>query len=199
VRGPRPSQDAVKTPTTRTGLTSSNGVHNGSLHGAALVNCTMDTRQGKRLARAPCGRPLPGSHVFTAPQNPLPKPDRPPRSMRTHSCAPWRRKGPIPLDGNPCFWETPAPRIPLLLRGRPMLTALTRVLKPRPLVRWVITVIVTGCLSMSGCVQPDVRAEKAPGDDLSKMSRQLRPRDPDMEPAGLSSRARQIEADLGAR
>jgi hypothetical protein len=83
-----------------------------------------------------------------------------------------------------------------------MLTALAKMFKPYPLGRWSRIAVLIGFLALSGCAQPDVRGDKGDKfaeDDLSKMSRQLRPRDPDIEPAGLSSRARQIEADLGAR
>jgi hypothetical protein len=80
-----------------------------------------------------------------------------------------------------------------------MLTALAKIFKPPPLSRWSRIAVLLGGLVLSGCAQPDVRRDNFAEDDLSRMSRQLRPRDPDLEPAGLSNKSRQIEADLGAR
>jgi hypothetical protein len=88
---------------------------------------------------------------------------------------------------------------PLSPRDHRMLTALAKMFKPFPLGPWSRIAVLLGCMALPGCAQPDVRGDKFAEDDLSKISRQLRPRDPDIEPAGLSSRARQIEADLGAR
>jgi hypothetical protein len=80
-----------------------------------------------------------------------------------------------------------------------MLTSMVKFFRLRSLGRWPLAALLLACLTTTGCMQPDVRRGAYADDDLSKMSRKLRPRDPDLEPAGLSSRARQIEADLGAR
>ena len=80
-----------------------------------------------------------------------------------------------------------------------MLTALAMASKPRLLGRWLQIAILLGCVLLTGCTQPGILGDRFADDDLSRMSRKVRPADPDVEPGGLSGRSRQIEADLGVR
>jgi hypothetical protein len=65
--------------------------------------------------------------------------------------------------------------------------------------RFHLAGVVVACLGLSGCVTPP--PEKTPANasqnDLSTMARQLRPTDTDSRPAGWSSKANDVERDLG--
>jgi hypothetical protein len=65
--------------------------------------------------------------------------------------------------------------------------------------RFYLAGVVAACLGLSGCVNPppEKTAAGASQNDLSTMARQLRPADTDSRPAGWSSKANEVERDLG--
>jgi hypothetical protein len=87
-----------------------------------------------------------------------------------------------------------------------MFATLSRLFKSLLCGPWLCATVLVGCLALSGCQHVDsgrqhvdLRGEKFPEDELSGLSRRLRPRDTETEPAGMSNKARQIEGNLGAR
>ncbi|NMC20791.1 MAG: hypothetical protein GYA33_10265 [Thermogutta sp.] len=54
------------------------------------------------------------------------------------------------------------------------------------------------CLCI-GCSSMDLRGQPDPPSELSELTRQARPKDPNLEPFTFSNRARSIESDLGVR
>ena len=61
------------------------------------------------------------------------------------------------------------------------------------------TALVIVCLGLTGCCNWGLRGEEFPENDLSKLPRQFRAADPDLEPFAFSNKARQIERNLGCR
>jgi len=80
-----------------------------------------------------------------------------------------------------------------------MFATLSRLFKSLLSGPWFRATVLVGCLALSGCQHVDLRGEKFPEDELSRLSRRLRPRDTETEPAGVANKARQIEGDLGIR
>ena len=68
-----------------------------------------------------------------------------------------------------------------------------------PIGRFHLAGTVMVCLGLSGCVNPPPGKPPASAseNELSTMARQLRPTDADSRPAGWSSKANDVERDLG--
>jgi hypothetical protein len=79
-----------------------------------------------------------------------------------------------------------------------MLTALAKVFCPSLPGRWSKVAVLLGCFLLVGCAQQDVRGDRFAEDDLSRMSRKVRPHNSDKEAGEIESgRASQVAADLG--
>jgi hypothetical protein len=63
--------------------------------------------------------------------------------------------------------------------------------------RFVMAAVAISALSLTGCTSMDLRGEPFHDDSLSGTARQLRPRETNSEPWGVSNKARQIEQDFG--
>ncbi len=57
--------------------------------------------------------------------------------------------------------------------------------------------MLAACLGLAGCARFNLRGDPFPEDDISALSRQLRPHDTNAEAWGASNKALQIENDLG--
>ncbi len=63
--------------------------------------------------------------------------------------------------------------------------------------RSVMAAVAIFGLSLTGCTTMNLRGEPFHDDDLSGTARQLRPRETNSEPWGVSNKALQIERDFG--
>ncbi len=78
-----------------------------------------------------------------------------------------------------------------------MFGSLARVIKSLRIQRYCWLVAMIACLVLPGCAKVNLRGESFKEDELSGTVRQLRPRDQNAEPWGVSNKALQIERNLG--